>query len=198
LSKRHYPAEAFGKSSLKPVLKSCLLSPIVAAWAEVLAWIGSPYVRRGNRAVRLPDRVPYLGRATVEAPAPIEIIPVFARGAVIVPTAQAIQHVDEDRDAPYEIRVYCGADGFFPLHEDEGDSYNHELGRFSIVPLGWDDATGELVIGERAAAFEGLVASREFGIVFISATGRSSHDVINSEAKIRLRTDGADGGGASV
>jgi alpha-D-xyloside xylohydrolase len=124
---------------------------------------------------------------TIDAPAPLEVIPVFVRAGAIVPMSPVMQYVDEIRDAPYEIRIYCGADGVFPLYEDEGDNYNYERGRFSLVEMRWMEAAGELVISARAGDFDGLVKSREFRIVFISGAGRQSRAVVYNGEEIRVR-----------
>ena len=127
------------------------------------------------------------GGGTVDAPAPLEVMPVFARAGAIVPMAPVMQHADEIRDAPYEIRVYRGADGVFPLYEDEGDNYNYESGRFSIVMLRWSELDGELIITARAGDFDGMVTSRQLHIVFISQSGRKSCSVVYNGDEIRVR-----------
>jgi alpha-D-xyloside xylohydrolase len=127
------------------------------------------------------------GGATVEAPAPLEVMPVFARAGAIVPMSPVMQYADEVRDAPYEIRVYRGADGVFPLYEDEGDNYNYESGRFSIVMLRWSELDGELTIAARAGEFDGMVKSRQFDIAFISKNGRKSCSVVYSGDEMRVR-----------
>jgi alpha-D-xyloside xylohydrolase len=137
------------------------------------------------------------GGTTVEVPAPLEVIPVFARAGAIVPMAPVMQYVDEIRDAPWEIRVYRGADGVFPLYEDEGDNYNYESGRFSLVMLRWSEDSGELTIGARAGEFDGLVKSREFRVVFISGGGRQSRTVVYSGEEIRVRPGNGEEGSKS-
>jgi alpha-D-xyloside xylohydrolase len=127
------------------------------------------------------------GGAAVEAPAPLEVMPVFARCGAIVPMSPVMQYADEVRDAPYEIRVYRGADGAFPLYEDEGDNYNYESGRFSIVMLRWNELDGELTVAARAGDFDGMVTSRQWNIVFISASGRESCSVVYNGERIRVR-----------
>ena len=127
------------------------------------------------------------GGGSIEAPAPLDAIPVFARAGAVVPMSPAMQYVDEVRDAPYEIRVYCGADGSFPLYEDEGDNYNYERGRFSVVMLNWSELNGELTIAARVGDFDGMPASREFRIVFISESGRSLCSAVYNGAEIRMR-----------
>jgi alpha-D-xyloside xylohydrolase len=125
------------------------------------------------------------------------VIPVFARAGAIVPMSPPMQYVDEVPGAPYEIRVYCGASGAFPLYEDEGDNYNYECGRFSIVMLNWDEFDGELTIAAQLGNFDGMATSREFRIVFISKSGRKSCNVVYNGDEIRVRPRGgrADAGG---
>jgi alpha-D-xyloside xylohydrolase len=127
------------------------------------------------------------GEATVLAPAPLEVIPVFVRAGAIVPMSPVMQYADEVRDASYEIRVYCGADGVFPLYEDEGDNYNYESARFSIVLLRWSEPDGELTITARVGDFDGMVKSRQLNIVFISESGRKSCSVVYNGEEIRVR-----------
>jgi alpha-D-xyloside xylohydrolase len=132
----------------------------------------------------------FAGGARMEAAAPLDRIPVFARAGAIVPLSPPMQYVDEVRDAPYEIRVYRGADGVFPIYEDEGDNYNYEGGRLSIVMLRWSESRGELTIAARAGDFDGMVKSREFRIAFISRSGRRWCKVVYEGAEIRVRPDG--------
>jgi len=129
----------------------------------------------------------FSGGGSVDAPAPLEVIPVFARAGAIVPMSPVMQYADEIRDAACEIRVYRGADGVFPLYEDEGDNYNYEAGRFSIVMLRWSELDGELIIAARAGDFEGMVTSRQLHIVFISESGRTSCSVVYNGDETRVR-----------
>ncbi len=141
----------------------------------------------------------FRGGKRVEAPAPLGVIPVFARAGAIVPMSLSMQYVDEIPGAPYEIRVYRGASGAFPLYEDEGDNYNYECGRFSIAMLHWDEFDGELTIAARVGGFDGMVTSREFRIVFISRSGRTSCSVVYNGEEMRVRPgDGETGAGGSL
>ena len=67
-----------------------------------------------------------------------------------------MQFVDEVPDAPYEIRVYTGADAAFTLYEDAGDGYMYESGAYALLKLRWDEAAGALTIGAREGGFEGI------------------------------------------
>jgi alpha-D-xyloside xylohydrolase len=133
------------------------------------------------------------GGKTIETTAPLEVIPVFVRAGAIVPMSPVMQYADEVRDAPYEVRVYRGADGFFPLYEDEGDNYNYERGRFALVSLRWTEDSGELIIAACEGDFDGMVKSREFRIAFISACGRQSRTVVYSGEEIRVRPGSGEG-----
>jgi alpha-D-xyloside xylohydrolase len=89
-------------------------------------------------------------------------------------------------DAPYEIRIYRGADAVFSLYEDAGDDYDYEQGCFSIVTLTWDDARGELHISARAGSFAALVAGREYQLVFISPQGRGTTSLLYTGHEILI------------
>lgn len=112
------------------------------------------------------------GGQTITADAPLEKMPLFVRAGSIVPMAEPMQFVDENPAAPYEIRIYCGADGAFTLYEDAGDGYDYERGEFALVRFAWNEARSELTIGARLGSFPGLITSREFRLVFISSAGR--------------------------
>ena len=61
-------------------------------------------------------------------------MPLFVRAGSIIPYGPAIQYTAQKAD-PIELRVYRGADGTFPLYEDEGDNYNYEKGGFATIPI---------------------------------------------------------------
>ncbi len=51
-----------------------------------------------------------------------------------------IQYATQSID-PLEIRVYAGADASFTIYEDEGDTYNYEMGQHAQIPLTWNNAS---------------------------------------------------------
>jgi alpha-D-xyloside xylohydrolase len=114
------------------------------------------------------------GGQTITLAAPLETIPLFVRADSILPMTEPMQFVDEKPDAQYEIRIYRGADGAFTLYEDAGDGYDYERGAFALVDLSWNEASGELTIGARRGSFDGLLASREYRLIFISCRGRET------------------------
>ena len=128
----------------------------------------------------------YAGGQTITAAAPLETIPVFVPSGSILPMSPVMQHVDEIPDAPYEIRIYCGADAVFFLYEDAGDDYDYEHGFFSIVTLTWNDARSELHISTRAGSFATLVETRRFQLVFITPQRRETTDLLYSGQEILI------------
>ncbi len=128
----------------------------------------------------------FVGGQTIEADAPLDIIPLFVRAGSILPMAPVMQYVDEHPDAPYEIRIYCGADGEFTLYEDAGDGYDYEQGAYALVHMSWNNNRGELIISERVGRFEGMIESREFQLIFISDRGRVTKTVRYTGKQVKI------------
>jgi alpha-D-xyloside xylohydrolase len=80
-----------------------------------------------------------------------------------------LQYATERPDAPYEIRIYPGADATFTIYEDDNETYAYERGERATYELKWDDAARTLRIGARQGAFPGMIASRELKLVLVSA-----------------------------
>jgi alpha-D-xyloside xylohydrolase len=108
------------------------------------------------------------GGTTSTASAPLSQIPIYVRGGSIVPMGPMIQYAAQSAD-PLEIRVYSGADASFTIYEDEGDSYNYEMGKYAQIPLTWNDGAKMLTIGARTGSYAGMPTSRTFNVVFVSA-----------------------------
>ncbi len=74
----------------------------------------------------------------------IDNIPLFVRAGAIIPTSPVMQYVDEDPDAPCEVRIYGGADGEFVLYNDSGDGYDYENGDYTALKISYNDASDEI------------------------------------------------------
>lgn len=74
----------------------------------------------------------------------IDKIPLFVRAGAIIPTSPVMQYVDEDPDAPCEVRIYGGADGEFVLYNDSGDGYDYENGDYTALKIRFDNESGEI------------------------------------------------------
>jgi alpha-D-xyloside xylohydrolase len=125
--------------------------PPAAAWYDY--WTGQP-----------------AASGAFTASAPYDEIPVFVRAGSIIPYAPAMQYVGERPDDPVTLFVYAGADGDFTLYEDQGTTFDYEKGAFSQIPIGWDDKTNTLTIGNRSGAFDGMLRNRTFRVVLVSKT----------------------------
>jgi alpha-D-xyloside xylohydrolase len=107
------------------------------------------------------------GGQTIDAPAPIGIIPLFIKAGSIVPLGPDMQYATEKAADPLEIRVYTGADAEFTLYEDESDSYNYEQGQFATIDMNWNEAARTLTISNRKGDFPGMLKNRTFRIVWV-------------------------------
>jgi alpha-D-xyloside xylohydrolase len=65
--------------------------------------------------------------------------------------------------------VYKGQSGTFTLYEDENDTYNYETGAHAQIQFSWDDTAKQLTIGARTGTYTGMLASRTFNVVWVSA-----------------------------
>jgi alpha-D-xyloside xylohydrolase len=108
------------------------------------------------------------GGKTIDAPAPIETIPLYIRAGSIIPMGPFLQYATEKPADPVEIRIYSGADAEFVLYEDENDTYNYEQGKYSTISLKWNETAKILTIGNRNGDFPGMLKSRTFNIVWVS------------------------------
>ena len=110
----------------------------------------------------------YQGGQIIKAAAPQDIIPVFVKAGSIIPFGKLMQYTGEKPNDTLEIRIYTGADGAFSLYEDEGDNYNYERGKYSLIPFGWIEKTKTLTIGEVQGSFDGSLKKRVFSIVLVN------------------------------
>jgi alpha-D-xyloside xylohydrolase len=107
------------------------------------------------------------GGRTIRADAPISHSPLFVKAGSILPLGPRVQYANEQPGAPIELRIYPGADGVFTLYEDEGDNYNYEKGKYTTIPISWDEAKNTLTIGKRSGNFPGMLKERTFHVVLV-------------------------------
>jgi alpha-D-xyloside xylohydrolase len=115
----------------------------------------------------------FTGGRTVEKNCPLNVLPLYVRAGTIVPMGPAVQYATEKPDAPYEIRIYPGADAKFTIYEDDNETYAYERGQRATYDLAWNDATRTLSIGARNGSFPGMVADRTLNIV-LAADARNA------------------------
>jgi len=103
----------------------------------------------------------------------LDQFPLFVRAGAIVPLGPVVEHSAQDAGAPWEIRVYPGADGRFTLYEDDGETYRYERGEHATTTLRWDDAGRTLHIDARQGRYPGLVARRTLNVRVMGTAGQA-------------------------
>jgi alpha-D-xyloside xylohydrolase len=111
----------------------------------------------------------HAGGQSVASAAPLDIVPLYVRAGTILPMGPVLQYATERPDAPYEIRIYPGADASFTLYEDDNETYNYEKGQSARTTLTWNDAARTLTVGARQGSYPGLVKRRTLNLVLADA-----------------------------
>ena len=109
------------------------------------------------------------GGETLNEAAPYERMPLYVRSGAIVPFGPEMQWSAEKPADLIDLYVYEGQNGQFTIYEDEGLNYNYEKGQYAMIPLTWDNASKTLTIGDREGEFPGMLKSRKFNVVLVSA-----------------------------
>ena len=63
------------------------------------------------------------------------------------------------------LKVYPGANAEFVLYEDEGDGFGYQEGKFTKVPMNWNDKKRTLTIDATKGSFDGMLKNRTFNVV---------------------------------
>jgi alpha-D-xyloside xylohydrolase len=114
----------------------------------------------------------FTGGQTAKKACPMDILPIYVRAGTIVPMGPVVQYATEKPEAPYEIRIYPGADAKFTIYEDDNETYNYEKGQRATYDLVWNDAAKTLTVGARQGSFPGMVATRKLNLV-LAAPGKN-------------------------
>ncbi|HEY8966040.1 MAG TPA: TIM-barrel domain-containing protein [Candidatus Methylacidiphilales bacterium] len=115
----------------------------------------------------------FAGGRTVKKECPLGIFPLYVRAGSIVPMGPFVHYATERPDAPYEIRIYPGADARATVYEDDNETYDYEKGAYATYDLLWDDAARKLGVGARAGSFPGMIAARRLEVA-VAAPGRNA------------------------
>jgi len=108
------------------------------------------------------------GGQTIKTDAPLDKIPLFVKAGSILPMGKIIQYAGEKSADTLEIRVYKGTDAKFELYEDEGDNYNYEKGKYSIILFNWNEKKQCLTIGDKQGNYQGGLKKRVFNVVLVN------------------------------
>ncbi|KQW43847.1 glycoside hydrolase [Pelomonas sp. Root662] len=113
------------------------------------------------------------GDRSVERDYTLDQFPLFVRAGSVVPLGPVVEHTGQHRDAPWEIRIYPGADASCTLYDDDGETYRYERGERTTTALRWDDARRTLHIGARQGRYPGMVARRELNVRLMAPPGQA-------------------------
>ncbi len=107
----------------------------------------------------------YTGGQIVNADAPIAYSPLYVKTGSIIPLAEDMQYTSEKPWDTITLNIYPGANAEFVLYEDEGDNFNYLEGKFSRIPMHWNDRKQTLTIDARKGSFDGMLTQRTFKVV---------------------------------
>ncbi len=158
------------------------------------AFLVAPVTEPGaaSRAVYLPPAAAWFdfwsgqrlaGQQTVQAPAPLDRIPLYVRAGSIVPLGPVVQDAD-GQVTELEVRVYPGADADFDWYSDAGDSYDYEKGQRRVVAMHWNDSARTLELGEAQGSYPEMPGRVRIRLVVV----RPDHGV---GAEVATTADGA-------
>ena len=119
----------------------------------------------------------------VEAAAPIDRLPLFARAGAILPLAPVADYAGATPWTELELRLFPGADGRFTLYEDAFEGYDYEQGVCSLTEIRWDEAARRLTVGARRGSYPGMPERRTFRVVL---PGGESRELVWSGAEVTM------------
>jgi alpha-glucosidase len=148
--------------------------------------MAAPVLERGGREreIYLPEGVwwdwesdaRYRGPRRLRVEAPLEKLPLFARGGSILPTQSPVQHAEQTPLEPVVLEAFPGAEGWWTLLEDDGettayrgdggDPAGEDPGVLACTSLRLRDRAGgrlRIEIGRREGRFE--IAERTLKVV---------------------------------
>jgi len=149
------------------------------------------YLPEGTGWYELKSGKYFTGGQTIWADAPYTDIPIYVKEGSIIPFGPEIQYSDEKPANPLILYVYTGKNGGFELYEDENVNYNYEKGKFSIIPIKYDEKIHTLTIGERQGEFPGMLAIRTIHVVWVTKDKKAKLDFTIKPDKI-LKYDGSE------
>jgi len=127
----------------------------------------APVMERGGRQreVYLPEGIwhalddggRWIGPRTIEVAAPLERIPIFARGGAVIPTRSPVQHSGEAPAEPLVLEVFPGGEGSCEVVEDDGATTAYRDGVEARTPVRLRTRAGgrlRLEVGARAGRFQ--------------------------------------------
>jgi alpha-D-xyloside xylohydrolase len=124
------------------------------------------------------------GGERVTRQAPLGILPLYVRAGSIVPMGPEVQFATEAPEAPYEVRIYPGADARFTVYEDDNETYAYEKGERATYDLVWNDRARTLTVGPRQGSFPGMVKQRILNVALIAGTSQGGIEAARTTQQV--------------
>jgi len=115
------------------------------------------------------------GGQTLEAPCPLEVLPLYVRAGSILPLAEPVQTTVELRDDRVILQIFPGDDGAFTFYQDDGETLGTEEGLWSTIQLTWEDASGTLTLGPRQGVWPGMPQTIQFTVQVLDRPATTVH-----------------------
>jgi alpha-D-xyloside xylohydrolase len=126
----------------------------------------------------------FAGGGWVTRQVPLDVLPLYVRAGSIVPMGPEVQYATQAPDAPYEVRIYPGADARFTVYEDDNETYAYEKGERATYDLVWNDRARTLTVGARQGGFPGLVRQRMLNIVMVTAASPGGFEPVRATKQV--------------
>lgn len=124
------------------------------------------------------------GGEWVTRQAPLDIVPLYVRAGSIVPLGPEVQYATQAPEAPYEVRIYPGADARFTVYEDDNETYAYEKGERATYDLIWNDRARTLTVGVRQGSFPGMVQLRELNISLLTGAAPGGFEPVRATKQV--------------
>jgi alpha-glucosidase len=125
-----------------------LVAPVVSTQNYAQVYFPS------GRWYRLSTDESYTGGQAALVAAPLNDLPVFARGSAIIPMQSVTQNTSEPTDGVLYLHVYQGnQDNSFSYYEDDGLTYDFEKGSYYRRLISYQPASSEIVLGAAEGRF---------------------------------------------
>ena len=128
-----------GDQQVKNIEDSYLFGPslLVKVVTRYRQRNASVYLPAGTQGVDFFTGRRYDGGQTVETAAPLDRLPLFARGGSIILMTEPAVCTARQQEQRLQVRLYPGADCQTCYYWDDGDNYSYENGNFAKIVFRW-------------------------------------------------------------